>query len=568
MDGLKAGLKQAMLLYGSKNTAGAEALCRDLLARYPENPEVLGALAIMALQSNRREKAIDILRRSLAQTSPAAVLRRNLDNLVTALVAEGWHQEAARILARTRVPAWDGEAPPRRNAIAIILSLSRHLGAFRLYRRALALLESVEPFATADPTITRMLGVLRSRTGDREGAEATLQRASGTAPADPTLMAAAAGAATDIGAEDLARQEAAQFIAAAPMLLTPKQPGQRILFGVPNFLGTRIPPFTTPEALHFSGNFTGQLYQRYQHRYQFLSVFVQSPQAMKALAKSPAPDVVFNVVITAELLLSAGVAGRLAAFSRIWGVPAINDPAHAIRVTRDASEALYAGIPGLIVPKVRRLSKEGDLAVLAARIEEDFRYPMIIRGTFEQKGLNAYKVDDRAELDQALASVEADPHFYAIQFVDSGATGGLRRKIRAAVVGEHLQVMRVDFDTSWNVHGRQSAERQTFYRNNPQLLEEERRITSDPDGYFGFSVMGILRAIRARMPLDLFGVDFDVAADGRLIFYEANAAMNLLATKTPGVQPPKEPEAEFMQAFDRFVLRLKDAGRPKPSPNA
>ena len=33
--------------------------------------------------------------------------------------------------------------------------------------------------------------------------------------------------------------------------------------------------------------------------------------------------------------------------------------------------------------------------------------------------------------------------------------------------------------------------------------------------------------IRARTPLDIFGIDFDLMPDGRILFFETNAAMNL-----------------------------------------
>ena len=40
--------------------------------------------------------------------------------------------------------------------------------------------------------------------------------------------------------------------------------------------------------------------------------------------------------------------------------------------------------------------------------------------------------------------------------------------------------------------------------------------------------MQILMSIRKNIPLDIFGLDFDVMPDGRVLFYEANASMNLL----------------------------------------
>ena len=50
-----------------------------------------------------------------------------------------------------------------------------------------------------------------------------------------------------------------------------------------------------------------------------------------------------------------------------------------------------------------------------------------------------------------------------------------------------------------------------------------------PENHFGSSVFTTLRQIAERIPLDIFGIDFDVDSDGNLIFFEANANMKLLS---------------------------------------
>jgi len=46
--------------------------------------------------------------------------------------------------------------------------------------------------------------------------------------------------------------------------------------------------------------------------------------------------------------------------------------------------------------------------------------------------------------------------------------------------------------------------------------------------------MAALHEIRRRTPLDFYGIDFDLTKDGRVLFFEANAAMNLMLTDSPG----------------------------------
>jgi isocitrate dehydrogenase kinase/phosphatase len=56
--------------------------------------------------------------------------------------------------------------------------------------------------------------------------------------------------------------------------------------------------------------------------------------------------------------------------------------------------------------------------------------------------------------------------------------------------------------------------------------------------------------------LDVFGVDFDVDADGRVVFYEANATMNLFSTAQKAVPNPKEAEDNLTLAFQRYLTSL------------
>ena len=120
--------------------------------------------------------------------------------------------------------------------------------------------------------------------------------------------------------------------------------------------------------------------------------------------------------------------------------------------------------------------------------------------------------------------------------------------------------MRVDCDTGWNVYARKSDARVAFYLANAHLLDEEKRICANPEAELGRMVMQSLRAMRERIPLDVFGVDFDVAPDGAIVFYEANATMNLFSTARKEVPYPKAPEEYLKQLFRRYFTSLL-AGR-------
>src|SRR5207342_3679313 len=81
----------------------------------------------------------------------------------------------------------------------------------------------------------------------------------------------------------------------------------------------------------------------------------------------------------------------------------------------------------------------------------------------------------------------------------------------------------------WNVHSR---DRLRFMAECPALRAEEARLFDRPDGGFPENVHMVLNAIRERLGLDYFGVDFGLSEDGEIILFEANATMNFFPFMT------------------------------------
>lgn len=52
----------------------------------------------------------------------------------------------------------------------------------------------------------------------------------------------------------------------------------------------------------------------------------------------------------------------------------------------------------------------------------------------------------------------------------------------------------------------------------------------------GASAWAALHEIRRRTPLDLYGMDVDIMPDGRLLYFEANAAMTLSMSDRPRLE--------------------------------
>ncbi|HEX4343097.1 MAG TPA: tetratricopeptide repeat protein [Verrucomicrobiae bacterium] len=368
----------------------------------------------------------------------------------------------------------------------------------------------------------------------------------------------------ELGREDDSQATYRKFfelrMAAAPVFFTEKRPGQKAVALVVN----RDPSFETLKTFDvlstFCFNYPGQLAQYLNEDIHFAYVFLGEVARPSSRKKIPRPDFLINNHSNADFILADGNLAETSALMDSFGVPVVNHPNKAVLSTRDMSVELLTGTPEVMLPQTARFSALGKpREELVREIEAQFEYPLITRKLAMQQGIGMTRHDSRGGLLEALASGPED--FFVTQFVDSRGENKLYRKIRAAVVGNEIIVVRVDHDEHWNVHGRQTDERVAFYLKNMHLLQEEERICEEPEAKLGKKALQALRAIRERIPLDVFGIDFDVAADGRVVFYEANATMNLFVTARKELTHPLAAEDRLKQAFVRYFMSLVGRGR-------
>ncbi|MDB6059450.1 MAG: hypothetical protein JWO95_3294 [Verrucomicrobiales bacterium] len=304
-------------------------------------------------------------------------------------------------------------------------------------------------------------------------------------------------------------------------------------------------------------NYPGQLSLHLNEDFQFNSIFFTDSIQPSTRTKIPKPDFIINNHVDAELLASLGQLPALTEFIDSFGVPVVNHPAKAVQTGREDAAKFYGDIPGVIVPKTMRFSSQAKTRqALAREIEDQFTFPIITRTVTGHEGVGMSKVDSHDSLMKVLSAGDCPDNLFVTQFIDTRGNNPHYRKVRAAGVGDEIIVLRADFSDNWNVHGRKKPKRWAFYKENPHLLEEEKRICHDSEATLGRTAVDALRAIRERHPLDIFGIDFDVDGDGRLIFYEANAAMNLFSTAPKEIPNPKEAGDRLKMAVQRYFASL------------
>ena len=236
------------------------------------------------------------------------------------------------------------------------------------------------------------------------------------------------------------------------------------------------------------------------------------------------------------------------------GLTTINSVTGAQNCSRVLNARRLTGIANLIVPKIELFMKSwAGLDYLTRAIRREFSFPVIIRSIHQQHSPSAFFVASESELASAIENINEDA-FYCIQFVETLHFNRFRHRLRAAVVDGEVFIIAADFAHSWDARGARRSIESSAYTQRPDLLQLANDQILHPENHFGSSVFTTLRQIAERIPLDIFGIDFDVNSDGNLIFFEANATMKLLSWAN--VYPtPAEIDARVRESITKAFLK-------------
>lgn len=548
-------LDAAKALHKAGHIADAENIYREILSVDKDNAEVIGLFASAVQYRGDLDLAKKLWERALEAKSPTWIFLHNLQNHLQLLMAQGAEGEVKK-LVRQPLPDWPDLRIPDQSERGMLIALANALVTHGKVDSAARLLKSVVSSVPNDAGLLHVLGKAQLLKGDIATARKTLTAADAALQSEAgfLLLADLHHCAMAEGDYQAARALKSRVVAEHPVFISPRQPGQKANILVLNSM--QFGDIKSFHQLHFSLNYPSQIAHILADEFNFSSIFAEYPAGRAASEKMPKPDLIINNLASGERLLSDGTLSAVSEFADSFGVSVINHPSKVVLTTRDRSAEIIASIPGIVVPQICRYSKDGKTVTdLVKEIESQFDYPMIRRTLFFQGGKGMSKIENRGDLVKILsAGIPED--FFMTAFVDSRGPTGYYRKIRAAIVGDEITIVRVDYDAFWMVHGRKTSGRVAFYRNNPHLLAEGDRICADPDRALGHPIMQSLRQIRDSIPLEIFGVDFDVAPDGRLVFYEANATMNLLSTARKEVNYPRHAQERLVSAFRLYLSSL------------
>lgn len=542
----------------SGDTASALAEVERLLAADPTDSELLGLKALALAVANRLEEATAPARLAVSGSKTPAQRLKHAANLARLLARAQRRDELAALTQMdlptlADIPDSELDATALEGLCAPLLLAGQHefVASYLapvLDRPAIGWeLERLWLTAAADSQrhaeIVDRFNAASYRWRDR-----------------PDAIAHACSAASLLRREEDSDRLYDAYVAAAPIYVAERQPTQ-IMTIVQLAMNPRLKTLASaPRAQHFQGNFPSQLSRVCADRYRFLSVFVGSPpHSATAEIGAHEPAITLNNCVNAEELKGGDLA-KVQAHEQALGLPVVNAGEKAVHCTRIETAQLVHGVPNLIVPKALRFRLDPQLLEpLRQRIKELFAFPAILRSVGEQEGANIHLARNDSELPAIFAELLAIgcKDFYVIDYAGVEHDNGFHRRIRAAFVAGTPTLIRADYDDQWMVRGRKFDRILDHYRRDPKLFAKANAVVEQPD-CIGDAAWKTLFEVGRRIPLDVFGMDFDVDREGRVVFFESNATMLLLSNAPPDLDYPQDAQKAFLKRLD--ALFLKRAG--------
>lgn len=217
-------------------------------------------------------------------------------------------------------------------------------------------------------------------------------------------------------------------------------------------------------------------------------------------------DVIFNVIGEPDLMPVIVPAVERVLASEVY----VLNPIGKIIATRRAElPRLLAGIPGVVVPDVAQTA-DADRAFAIG-------LPALVRPLGSHGGKGVRRVETQADLVEAMAGAQ---DAYVTKYVDYRSADGLFRKYRMIFVDRVAYPYHLAIGPEWMLHYWTAGMESDACRR-----DEEARFLVDPYAVLGSEARATIGAIGRRLDLDYAGIDFSILPDGRVLVFEANAAM-------------------------------------------
>jgi hypothetical protein len=232
-----------------------------------------------------------------------------------------------------------------------------------------------------------------------------------------------------------------------------------------------------------------------------------------------------------------------------------NFPKSVAKTTRDEVARTLHGIEGLRVPKTIRHAFDGVDGLSAAIADAGLAWPVLVRIAGDHGGVSTIKIDRPSEIGEAAKLNCHGATVYVTEFSDFVSPDGRYRKFRVAIIGEQPFLRHMVVGDGWLLHAQ---------RRGKNTVTEEARMLRTFDTELAPKLRPLFLEIARRLDLDYLGVDCNIADDGTVLLFEANACMNILANTQASPNMWDGPIARIKEALLTLLSTPRYWRHPPP----
>lgn len=223
--------------------------------------------------------------------------------------------------------------------------------------------------------------------------------------------------------------------------------------------------------------------------------------------------------------------------------PVINHPDRVALTGRRAQAQRLGTLEGVRTPRMQPVSRAtltGPAGAAAIR-ELGFEFPLLLRSPGYHNGQFFEKVDRESDLAPTAATLPGN-ELLLISFEDTQSRDGKTRKYRMMSIAGTLYPIHLAISSKWKVHyATAEMSKSAAFR------DEEAAYLNDAVSFLGGPAVQTLQRIADVMGLDYAGIDFGIDTSGRVVVYEANAAMGIF-------MPNHDPRWDYRRRAFRTAL--------------
>lgn len=254
------------------------------------------------------------------------------------------------------------------------------------------------------------------------------------------------------------------------------------------------------------------------------------------------PNVIFNAICDPEIHNRS--LALLDEMKSLDVLPMLNSTNDIRKTKRDELSQQLPPHKDFFIPKTFRIAPRSKADIINLAKKNFDGKTFLFRPVSSHGGADLIRIDDYERADFNVYPLDGREYFIS-EFIDFKSSDGLYRKARFFVIDGVVYPRHLIASKDWKIH---AGSRQEFSNNAAIASEEEQFLASPPYVFIEFC-----NHLHAHLKLDFFGVDGALLPDGRVVLFEANVCMRLLAEhKEPYLQAA---QTTIQQAFTVLIQK-------------